>query len=107
MFAKQTGDKKKTSVETKNHRAQSAAKKVEAEPSPIWQSLALRPLSLQRKLAISQPNDPYEQEADRVAERVMRMPAPSCCGEKSLAPARRAAQRKCATCEDEEEIKLQ
>src|ERR1700740_2020133 len=30
---------------------------------------------LQAKLAIGQPNDPYEQEADRVAEQVMRMPA--------------------------------
>ena len=30
---------------------------------------------LQAKLAISQPNDPYEQEADSAAEQVMRMPA--------------------------------
>lgn len=30
---------------------------------------------LQRKLAISEPGDQYEQEADRVAEQVMRMPA--------------------------------
>ncbi|MFL5589418.1 MAG: DUF4157 domain-containing protein [Ktedonobacteraceae bacterium] len=30
---------------------------------------------IQAKLAISQPNDPYEQEADRAAEQVMRMPA--------------------------------
>jgi hypothetical protein len=74
--------------------------------NPVWQTLALRPLSLQRKLAISQPNDPYEQEADRVAERVMRMPAPSGCGQNSFTPAPRAAQRKCAGCEDEEEIKL-
>ncbi len=29
---------------------------------------------LQAKLEISQPGDPYEQEADRVAEQVMRMP---------------------------------
>src|SRR5881296_3553875 len=40
---------------------------------------------IQAKLAISQPNDPYEQEADRVAEHVMRMPA---------SPA--TLQRKCA-----------
>jgi hypothetical protein len=31
---------------------------------------------IQAKLHISQPSDPYEQEADRVAETVMRMPAP-------------------------------
>jgi len=34
------------------------------------------PLFLQPKLAISQPNDPSEQEADRVAEQVLRMPDP-------------------------------
>ena len=43
------------------------------------------PLFLQTKLAISQPNDPYEQEADRVAEQVMRMPEPT-------------VQRQCAAC---------
>ncbi|MGI0494867.1 DUF4157 domain-containing protein [Alkalinema pantanalense CENA528] len=31
---------------------------------------------IQPKLTIGAPNDPYEQEADRVADRVMRMPAP-------------------------------
>jgi hypothetical protein len=34
----------------------------------------LRSRAMQAKLAISQPGDLYEQEADRVAERVMRMP---------------------------------
>jgi hypothetical protein len=33
--------------------------------------------AIQAKLAISQPGDPYEQEADRVAEQVMRMPEPT------------------------------
>ena len=32
--------------------------------------------ALQAKLPVSQPNDPFEQEADRVASQVMRMPAP-------------------------------
>ena len=31
---------------------------------------------IQAKLTIGQPNDKYEQEADRVADEVMRMPAP-------------------------------
>lgn len=31
-------------------------------------------LVLQAKLEVSQPGNPYEQEADRVAEQVMRMP---------------------------------
>ncbi len=34
-------------------------------------------IGIQVKLEISQPGDPSEQEADRVAEQVMRMPEPS------------------------------
>jgi hypothetical protein len=34
------------------------------------------PLVIQKKLAMSEPGDPYEEEADRVADKVMRMPAP-------------------------------
>jgi hypothetical protein len=33
--------------------------------------------SIQAKLKIGPPNDIYEQEADRVADQVMRMPAPA------------------------------
>ena len=40
----------------------------------VLQSASAAP-GIQAKLAISQPNDPYEQEADRVAEQVMRTPA--------------------------------
>lgn len=43
------------------------------------------PLFLQPKLAISRPNDPAEVEADRVADQVLRMPAP-------------VVQRQCAAC---------
>jgi len=45
----------------------------------------LQPGRLQAKLAVSQPDDLYEQEADRVADQVLRMPAPT-------------VQRTCATC---------
>jgi len=38
---------------------------------------AVRSGILQAKLKVSRPNDPFEQEADRVADRVMRMPARS------------------------------
>ena len=37
----------------------------------------LRARMLQAKLTVSHPQDSYEQEADRVAEQVMRMPAPT------------------------------
>ena len=39
-------------------------------------SLAASPLFIQPKLAIGNPDDAYEREADRVAETVMRMPEP-------------------------------
>jgi hypothetical protein len=59
---------------------------------------------LQAKLTISEPNDPYEEEADRVADAVMRMPDPA-----SARPdvgASRAArvsdlQRMCAECKED------
>lgn len=50
---------------------------------------------IQAKLAINQPGDEYEQEADRVAEQVMRMVDIEASGV-SNAPAH--AQRKCAAC---------
>lgn len=48
--------------------------------------------SIQPKLKIGQPNDSYEQEADRVADQVMRMPA-------TEIP---SIRRKCEACEEEE-----
>jgi len=61
---------------------------------------------IQPKLTIHRPNDIYEQEADTVAEKVMRMPdskaEPLFFQPKplSLTP----VQRKCAACENEEKI---
>lgn len=63
----------------------------------------------QPKLTINQPNDPYEQEADAVAEKVMRMPAPKAepaffqPSPVIVSP----VQRKCAACEEEEKQKKQ
>lgn len=56
---------------------------------------ALQAASIQRKLAIGQPDDSYEREADQVAQMVVRMPAPSASTETSSP----AVQRKCAACE--------
>ncbi len=44
-------------------------------------------LPIQTKLKISQPGDKYEQEADRVAEQVMRMPEPKVSESGATAPA--------------------
>ena len=42
--------------------------------APLGNAARSKPLALQAKLTSSEPNDPYEQEADRVADQVMRMP---------------------------------
>jgi outer membrane protein OmpA-like peptidoglycan-associated protein len=53
---------------------------------------------LQPKLRIGAVNVPLEHEADRVADHVMRMPAP----EGTLSSAPEQVSRKCAECEEEE-----
>lgn len=64
--------------------------------------IPLMPPSIQRKATVSSPGDPFEREADEVADEVMRMAEPADIGS---APA--AIQRKCAACEDEENNTLQ
>ena len=55
--------------------------------------------AIQAKLTVNQPGDRYEQEADRVAEQVMRMPGPAVMGAASReADGPPGLQRKCATC---------
>jgi hypothetical protein len=69
---------------------------------------------LQAKLAINQPGDVYEQEADRVAEQVMGMPARATA--RTVTPAISVVQRKCSCegsssqcvkCQQEKEQMLQ
>jgi hypothetical protein len=66
----------------------SARRSIVSPPSPLHRPAPRGLLSLQRlagnrafglqaKLTISQPGDPYELEADRVADQVMRMPEPT------------------------------
>ena len=65
----------------------------------------LRSRAIQAKLAVNKPpGDQYEQEADRVAEQVMRMPDPATATEGADASGRaRGAhlQRMCSECEEE------
>src|ERR1041385_1630358 len=57
----------------------------------------------QPKLTINAPNDIYEQEADAVADKVMRMPDKSFVNTPTFfKPALIPVQRKCAACEEEE-----
>src|ERR1041384_3638577 len=74
-------------------RSKSETPASEPESSATWQMLAMRPTDVQAKLTISQPDDPFEQEADRVADRVMRMEDPGV-----------TVQRKCDGCEEDEEL---
>src|SRR5436305_7781522 len=108
MFAAHA-NKTKISAERKSERANpSLDRKARPESNPVWQSLALRSVGVQPKLTISQPDDPYEREADRVADRVMRMAIPPSSHDKlsfTSIPFRKA-QRKCDECEEEEK-KLQ
>ena len=76
---------------------------VDHAPSPVSISLLRRP-AIQRKLVVNEPGDQYEQEADRVAEQVMRMPEPGLSTAKSSLHAAPVVQRKCAQCEEEEKI---
>src|SRR6266446_9285830 len=54
---------------------------------------------VQKHLVVSQPHDRYEQEADQVAEEVMRLPEPNGKPLKFSPP---TIQRKCTECEEEE-----
>jgi len=67
---------------------------------------------IQPKLSVGQPNDKYEQEADRVADQVMQMPAPqpgSFSSENNLSlpnssPFSGAIQRVCIACAKDEAL---
>ncbi len=58
---------------------------------------------IQAKFKISQPGDKYEQEADRVAEQVMRMPEPQVAEEATIPGQTQGIQiqRVCAECDEE------
>jgi hypothetical protein len=86
----------------------SSRKSPELVPAPSAHSTAAhsfgrmlrsRAIGIQTKLAISQPGDMYEQEADRVADQVMRMVHP--------ASNHSEIQRECAECEDEQKASAQ
>ena len=58
-------------------KADSATETLEVEqPNHVWQSLVFAPAARHAKLAVSRPDDPYELDADRIADQVMRMTAP-------------------------------
>ncbi len=62
---------------------------------------------VQPKLTVNEPGDVYEQEADVVADRVMRMADVDSVSTSFFSPASVPVQRKCAHCEEEEKQSLQ
>lgn len=64
-------------------------------------SIFFRPF-LQTKLTVNQPGDEYEQEADAMADKVMRMKDSSSARDLFFKPGITPVQRKCAHCEEEE-----
>ena len=59
---------------------------------------------IQTKLKVSQPGDMYEQEANRVAEQVMRMSSsPNLITSSTLTNKEERIDRKCSTCEMKKE----
>ncbi|MBW4617358.1 MAG: DUF4157 domain-containing protein [Desmonostoc vinosum HA7617-LM4] len=61
----------------------------------------------QPKLTVGEPGDKYEQEADRVANQVMRMVVPRKLNAPTPHPVQNSLQRECATCQEEEEAQTQ
>ena len=80
MIAAKNKDANKAEAPSSRPAAQ-PADAAEKPFNPVWGRLAMR---VQAKLAVSAPDDPYEREADRVADQVMRMPA--------------SVQRTCSAC---------
>jgi Domain of unknown function (DUF4157) len=75
--------------------APAAAKDVMPAQEQLGNELEIKPLqktSIQFKLAIGTPDDPLENEADSIADTIMRMPEQN------------FIQRKCAHCEEEEKL---
>jgi hypothetical protein len=62
--------------EAQSQKIPAYGKAQEFSTNPAVWTRALNKLPLQAKLTVNQPGDAYEQEADQVAERVMRMPEP-------------------------------
>ena len=77
---------------------------VEGSPQrqPLVRNQGVSP-RLQTKLTINTPGDQYEQEADRVAEQVMRMPDRQGYAAPTMTSTAPFVQRQCAACKGEEE----
>ena len=99
MFAQRKSDPTKKAPEGKSGRRDpSAGGKGAHDLNSIWQALATSPAGIQAKATFGAPADPYEREADAMAEQVMRTagpPSPPAGGEPT-SPHGHQPQRACA-----------
>ncbi len=106
MFASSNREPAKTKTEATpgSARPQSASAN-SARINPLWRRLATY---AQAKLLVNAPDDMYEREADRIADQVMRIPAPQSVSQRlAITPViAHQTQRKCDQCESGDE-KLQ
>src|SRR5882762_3413612 len=100
MFALQNRNQIQVPTDGKLARDKSASEDKKSPRNNVWHSLAFRSGEIQPKLMVSRSDDPYEREADRVADRVMRMATgPNRSEELSFtASPSLKAQRKCDQC---------
>jgi hypothetical protein len=74
------------------------------EPGKAKHPSASKPVFFQPKLTINQPNDVYEQEADHMADKVMRMADVSANSNAFFKPVNIPVQRKCQACEEKDKF---
>ncbi len=77
------------------------------DPPPFWHSFGrVSVCPIQAKLRIGQPGNKYEQEAERVAEQVMRMPEPKPVARRIVSPVRPVALQRQPLEETEDEKEM-
>lgn len=77
--------------------AEPARSRTATPPNRVWSRLATAHGPLQAKLEVNTPGDAHEQQADQVADQVLRMPDPD-----AAAPS--PVQRMCSDCEEEKKV---
>jgi hypothetical protein len=98
-----TASAKKSNGQPPPHKESKGSGTPQPAANPLWQLLSVSSTGLQAKLTVSQSGDPHEQEADRIADQVMRMPAPGGADSKPTNRAALSVQTKAKSLEDEEQ----
>jgi len=83
---------------------QTSENKIANQPNAWAKNAPGRPPFIQPKLSVNEPGDRYEQEADHMADQVMRMSDASIGRSSFFRPSESTIQRKCQQCEEEEKL---